>query len=304
MPLAQKKRKDINPAVSVLMTVYNAGKFLKPAIDSLLAQTFTDFELIIIENGSIDGSREIIRSYDDSRLKIFELDENIGRTPALIKAFEKAKSEYIAIQDADDVSLPQRLELQADYMRNNPQVVLLGTSCKFIDQANQFLRKFNPPCNTDEAYQSLAFENIVAHSSAIYRRDAAEKVGGYPVELSFSQDYGLWLRLAKIGEIANLPQELVLIREHSGRITNSRTSLVSQSLDVIHCLDNARNLPKLSAESTRRIQHNKILELGRLSKSYFKTGNLLLGFLSAFRCFLRSPNLVIKKLFFNKNILN
>ena len=133
MPSTEIKQGPVKPTVSVLMSVYNAGEFLKPAIDSLITQTFTDFELIIIENGSCDGSKKVIQSYDARRIKMFEFKENIGRTPALNEAINKASGTYIAIQDADDLSMSQRLELQVNYMNAIPDNVLLGTYCCFIN---------------------------------------------------------------------------------------------------------------------------------------------------------------------------
>ena len=295
MPLLQNKGTDTQPIVSILMTVYNAGKFLKPAIDSLLAQTFNKFELIIIENGSEDGSRKTIHSYNDPRIRCFDFDKNIGRTPALIKAFEQAKGEFIAVQDADDLSLPQRLELQINHMLNNPKTVLLGTACKIIDEHDQVITEFNPPSNSEDAYQALAFENVICHSSSFYRRDIAKKVGGYPIELAFAQDYGLWIQLAKLGEIANLPQELVLVHEHSQRVTNFSTSLILRSLDVISCLENAQTLPKLTKGSIDILQYRRTTEFGRIAKSNFKMGNFLSGIFWTFKFIQRSPGFIIQR---------
>ena len=104
------------PRVSVLMTIYNAEPYLKEAIDSIVAQTFGEWELIAIENGSSDGSRAILDSYQDERIRCFCLPENIGRTPALRYAFEQAGGEYIAVLDADDVSHPERFKKQVEYL--------------------------------------------------------------------------------------------------------------------------------------------------------------------------------------------
>jgi glycosyltransferase involved in cell wall biosynthesis len=243
MPLTRNKRGDSHPTVSVLMTVYNAGEFLKPAIDSLRTQTFTNFELIIIENGSTDGSREIVRSYDDPRLKIFEFDKNIGRTPALIAAFEKARGELVAILDADDIAFPQKLEYQVKYLAAQPDVVLLGTQCEFMNQNGDIVGVFETPCEPKEVYQTLAYTNVIAHSSAIYRRDVAIKAGGYPEKYVYAQDFGLWVQLAKFGKIAVLPETLTQIRQHDESATSSPENLLSRSHDSIRIFKEACKLP-------------------------------------------------------------
>jgi glycosyltransferase involved in cell wall biosynthesis len=225
------------------MTVYNADKFLKTAVNSLLGQTFKDFELIIIENGSHDDSRKIIRLFDDPRLRIYEFDQNIGRTAALIMAFKKARGELVAILDADDIALPEKLEYQVKYLSEHPDIVLLGTQCDFIDENGEVVGMFGKSCTPKEAYQTLTYTNIIAHSSAMYRRDEAIKAGGYSEKYVFAQDFGLWIQLAKLGNIAVLPENLTQIRQHGGSLTKSPEYLLSQTHDVMQIYREACKLP-------------------------------------------------------------
>src|SRR5690242_13776714 len=137
----------MNPRVSVLMTIYNPGPFLAPAIESLLAQTFADFELIAIENGSRDGGLEIARHFaaGDRRIRLIELPENIGRVPALNRALNEARGEYAAILDADDVAHPERLALEVAALDARPEVVMVASHARYIDGSGTVIGQHTPP---------------------------------------------------------------------------------------------------------------------------------------------------------------
>lgn len=265
------------PAVSVLMTIFNAGPFLAPAVAGLLEQTFGDFELVAVENGSTDGSRQVLRGFAaaDPRIRVVELDRNIGRTPALILALERAAGELVAVQDADDVSLPRRLELQVARLRSEPGLAVLGAWCGLIDAAGAAIGSFRPPVEPDEAYQALPHSNVVAHSAALYRRADALAVGGYPACYPFAQDYGLWVRLARLGGIANLAEELVLLRQQPGSMSVVPEHAVIRSLDAARIFAEAAMLPGLSAASRRAGRRAEALECGRLAKELVRSGRPL-----------------------------
>lgn len=258
------------PTISVLMTIYNPGRFLVPAVETLLAQSFGDFELIAVENGSTDGSRDIIRDYAarDKRVRVIELERNIGRTPALVMAFEHAQSEFIAVQDADDTSEPERFTRQVAYLRDNSDCVLVGSWCRLIDEADAVIGAFHPPALPDDAYQALSHTNVVAHSACMYRREAAIAAGGYPLDLAYAQDYGLWVRIARHGGVANLSEELASIRQHGGALSLAPETILVRSLDAIRMFREAASLPGLSAASRRLNRRIEALESGRLGKAF------------------------------------
>ena len=135
------------PRVSVLMTSYNPGAFVKPAIDSVLAQTFQDFELILVEDGSHDGAKEIARAYAaaDTRFRLIDLPKNIGRTPALNLALREAKGEYAAVLDADDLAAPERFALQVALLDARPNVVVVSSHVRLIDKAGNVVGRICPP---------------------------------------------------------------------------------------------------------------------------------------------------------------
>lgn len=197
-----------SPRVSVLMTAHNAAPFVARAVDSILAQSFADWELIAIDDGSDDGTAAILRSYRDPRVRVMVLPKNIGRTPALRVAFAAAHGEYIAVLDADDVSSSERLAVQVEYLEAHPEVVLVGTWARYIDAEGQVIGSWHPPMDAQALRETLGWSNPIVHSSAMYRAAVAAQVGGYPSSLAYAQDGGLWLRLAARGEVAMIGEEL------------------------------------------------------------------------------------------------
>jgi len=257
------------------MTIYNAGEFLEPAINSLLAQSFTNFELIAIENGSTDDSRNAIKSYDDKRFKILEFDKNIGRTPALNVALKKSCGEFIAILDADDIFSPEKLKQQVNYLKNHRNVVLLGTQYNFINEESKIIGLFKPPHEPDEVYQSLTYTNNIAHSSAMYRCNVARKVGGYPKKYTFAQDLGLWIAMARFGDIAVLPETLTYIRKHKDSATESDVYLLSKSYDLIQAFREASMLPGLKPSNIIRSYKTISAECIRYSILLMKSAQII-----------------------------
>lgn len=206
------------------MPVYNAERYLTEAMDSILAQTFTDFELIVIDDGSTDGSRAILNRYaaTDPRVRMIRRP-NTGLTPALNECLELARGEFIARMDADDVSLPERFELQIDYLRANPDVLLLGGAYDLIDGAGRLLRRVSQPPD-DRSLQEICLSGRtpICHPSAMMRTAETLRVGGYDEQFEVAQDLDLWLRLGEIGKMACLPQTLVKYRMHENSMSEQR----------------------------------------------------------------------------------
>ena len=211
----------IRVRVSVLMTIFNAEAHLKEAIDSILAQKVSDWELIAVDDGSTDQSTEILSTYDDPRVCVFVLPENIGRTPALRYAFEQAGGEYIAILDADDVALPERLVRQVKFLDNRPEVVLVGSWTQIIDERGRITSTLEPPINSEELHDCLGWANPIAHSSVMYRSVAASKVGGYPEEFAYAQDMALIQALSQNGKLAVIDDFLCQWRSSAKSMTSS-----------------------------------------------------------------------------------
>jgi hypothetical protein len=232
------------PQVSVLLPVYNAQDYLRESIDSILNQSFTDFELIIINDGSTDRSQEIIDSYTDPRIRLIDQD-NAGLPVSLNRAIAIAKGQYLARQDADDVSLPNRLAEQVRFMEANPSCGLLGTWAQILEANAITDRELNHPCDNGEIQIKLMFYNCFVHSSVMIRKESLDVAGIYPEDPAKfpPEDYDLWLRIAQNFQVANLSKTLLQYRELPGSISRQKLDLMQARARLMstHALDSLLN---------------------------------------------------------------
>jgi glycosyltransferase involved in cell wall biosynthesis len=222
-----------NPKVSVLMSVYNGDRYVKEAINSILNQTFTNFEFIIIDDGSTDRTLEILTTYTekDDRIRLASR-ENRGLTKTLNEMLSQSKGDFIARIDADDIALPERFDKQLQFLQQNTDVVCVGSSLDWIDEKGRFIAHCSMPEGNEELQQlMLGGISMLHHPCAMFRRLAALQVGGYDETLKTSADLDLWLKLGEIGRLANLPETLMLYRLHPRSITNAKQ--VQQSNDAL-----------------------------------------------------------------------
>lgn len=197
------------PKVSVIMPVYNGEEFLREAIDSILAQSFSDFEFIIVNDGSTDTSESIIRSYNDPQIVYIENEKNEGVIFSLNKAIDAAQGEFIARMDADDIAIPERLEKQVEYLITHPDVSIVASTVQLIDEKGHQLKDWQEDINhisSTAIKRYLPINNCIAHPSIMGRAELFRKYK-YQRNQKFSEDYDLWLRLLsdkkkieKIGE--------------------------------------------------------------------------------------------------------
>jgi glycosyltransferase involved in cell wall biosynthesis len=206
------------------MSVFNAGRYLREAVESVLVQSFGDFEFIIIDDGSTDGSPELLRTYAacDSRIRL-TARENKGLTVTLNEALARARGEFLARMDCDDVSLPARFERQLSYLRADASIACAGGHFELIDEKGRLLTRLRPPSD-DAPIQKLllAGHTAICHPAAMMRREAVMRVGGYDTYFKTTQDLDLWLRLGEIGKLANVPEVLLKFRQHGGSISETR----------------------------------------------------------------------------------
>jgi glycosyltransferase involved in cell wall biosynthesis len=198
----------IMPKVTVLMSVYNGERYLKESIDSILQQTFTDFEFLIINDGSTDATQDIIVSYHDPRIRVIVNESNIGLTRSLNKGLSLAQGEYIARQDVDDISFPARLEKQVAFLQQHDEVGMVGTDFLVIDKRGQTIVTIQPPSDHADIKVRLWDENVFCHGSVMFKKTCLLQVGRYREPFKYAQDYDLWLRIAEYFDIANLPEPL------------------------------------------------------------------------------------------------
>jgi glycosyltransferase involved in cell wall biosynthesis len=277
------------PRVSVLMTIYNAVPYLSRSLDSLLRQSFGDWELIAVENGSRDDSAAVLASYDDQRIRAFFLPANIGRTPALRCAFRQARGEYIAVLDADDVAQPERLRRQVEHLDGHPEVVLLGTWADYIDADNRVIGAWTPPTEAAALLTSMASENPIVHSSAMYRAAIAREVGGYPEDRPYSQDHGLWLKLLALGGPAMLTEHLTQFRILPSSMTRSRKQQVEVARDLLQAWVEAGQRLKLGDEGRRRNREEVAIARVRYAAALTRSRRLSEGVRMAWQALVTDP---------------
>lgn len=202
------------PLVSVLMPVYNGAADLRRALDSVLGQTFSDFELIVINDGSKDESASLLNSVDDPRVRVIHQD-NMGLAATLNRGLAMARGALIARQDQDDLSHPERFARQVTHLNDNPECILLGTAAEIWVGDEPTERAHDHPTEHSLLAFDLLFNNPFVHSSVMMRRDAVLDIGGYTTDKSRQppEDYELWSRLARKGRLANLPERLLVYRE-------------------------------------------------------------------------------------------
>lgn len=220
------------PSVSVVMPVYNAEKYLREAIDSILAQTYKDFEFIIINDGSTDCTKEIIQSYSDPRIIYLENERNSGICVTLNKGLDAARGRYIARMDADDISLPERLATQVEYMDKHTQIGVCGSDIiVFGEGIEESL--FKQIHHSDECAAGLLFNPCLAHPSVIINNQIL-KYRNLCYEDSYRglEDFKLWWEIAKTSKIGNINKPLIRYRHHNGQETRNikaTTTLVSNA---------------------------------------------------------------------------
>lgn len=218
--------------LSVLLPVYNGEKYLNDSIESILAQSFEDFEFLIINDGSIDGSKEIIKKYNDPRIIYVENDRNLGLIQTLNKGLNLARGEYVARMDQDDISLKKRFEVQIGFMDNNPEFGVCGSWIKTFGDTKSKIVKY--PNNPELIRAQLLFSNPLAHPTVIMRLNLLKKNNlFYRDDFKNSEDYDLWTRAEKSFKIYNIPKVLLKYRISSEQMTQKHQASQNEMMKLI-----------------------------------------------------------------------
>ena len=202
------------PQVSVLMPVWNAERYLAHAIESVLAQTFTDFELLIVDDASTDGTSALIRAYRDRRIRCTANETNLGVTRSLNLGLALARGRYLARMDGDDQSAPERLARQVAFLDAEPRAALVASRARRIDAHGVEVGLLDTPVDNATLRRRLRIGNCIVHGSVMMRTDLVRALGGYDESMERAQDYDLWLRLCERHPIAALPELLYAWREN------------------------------------------------------------------------------------------
>ena len=223
---------DHRPAISVVLPVYNGEDTLLAAIESIRAQTFTDWELLVLDDGSSDQSLEVAESAAsaDDRVKSIPLNHS-GLINTLNHGLELAAAELVARMDADDISLPLRLEKQVAFLRDHPQVAVLGGAAVTFDSHGEIRQKICHPTESPDVAAAMEKNSSLVHPSVMMRRDVVLSLGGYRKPFLAAEDYDLWLRVMEGRQIANLPD--VILRY---RIGGTQESVVQAEQQIISSL--------------------------------------------------------------------
>lgn len=226
------KEAPVRPKVSVVMAVYNGEDFLAEAVQSILLQTLTDFEFVIIDDGSQDHSREIIRAFTDPRIRLLCNEVNRGLAVSLNRGIAEARGEFIARMDHDDISLPHRLERQTLFLNEHPTVGLCGAWLETFGGPRRHV--WRPPSASADIRMQLLFDSSVMHSTVMLRRELfLQHALTYDESFPCAQDYELWERASRVVEMRNIGEVLVRYRQHMEQTGKTRKELQRECADTV-----------------------------------------------------------------------
>jgi len=221
----------IQPKVTILMPAYNASLYIKESIESMLNQSFSDFELLIINDGSKDNTSEVVKSIVDERIRLVENEQNLGLANTLNKGMKLAKGEYLARMDADDLSTPNRLQTQVDYLDSHPDVILCSMA---MHQFGAIEKDLVLPQDFERIKIDLLFASAIGHASSMWRnQEFIEKKLFFKQDEFPAEDFGLWTRAVREGKLVNLPEIMYMYRIYPEQVTADKTRSIEKCHLVI-----------------------------------------------------------------------
>ncbi len=273
-----------SPRISVIMPSLNDRKYIPMALDSILNQSYDDFELTIVDDGSTDGTIGHIKKRDDDRINLIVRDEKSGITSALNRGIDESNGRFIARHDADDWSNLSRFKKQITILEENSKIALVGTGAYLVDIDGEKISRRRVPIKPD--FNDLIYHNEFIHGSVMMRRKALESVNGYDVWFPTTEDYDLWLRLANEYEVRNIDEPLYYFRQHDESLYGSNL----EELKLYHLLAVRKVQSGLDTDLKRQIDEHGIETLygtlsaderrwfhGELAKENLRYGNLKKG---------------------------
>lgn len=288
------------PKVSVITTFLNGAPFLGQAVQSVLAQTFGDFEHILVNDGSTDDWQGVLDAAADPRHVVHSFPERVGRVKALNHALSMATGEYVAILDADDTTGPERLARQVEYLDSHPDTVLVGTHCRYLNDRGEEIGLFTPPADESGVRQAMASYNPIMHSAVMYRREAA--TGGYPADYPYAHDFAFYLGLLEQGHIANLPEVLVDTVVHEGQMRANPDLAVARLHDELRCFTRAGAQAGLSRQAGEQGARARMYVGLKYACALCRAGERSKGLRAAWHQFLQSPRLFFRAFWVNRDL--
>lgn len=256
-PFAFQVRKPLNrtPTVSVLMPMRNASTYVQASVESILSQTFTDFELVVIDDCSGDDSANIVSSIADHRLRLLRNAQNIGVAACLNRALASVRSPFVARMDADDVSHPDRLRQQLAFLGERPDVGVVSSACTVINDKGRPIGHLEAPVDHDSIFFLLHFFSVILHPTVMMRTQVIMAARGYSLAAPHAEDYELWLRIAPTVQIASLPTRLLCYRRHADQVGQ-------QHRTVQRCTEDTLRTAALQGTIGRRLSRPEVLAWG------------------------------------------
>ena len=249
--------------ISVIMSNYNTPEaYLRASVESVLTQTYKNFELIIVDDCSTDNSLDIIESYTDERIIVIKNEENLGITKSLNRALSVAKGEFVARMDADDICMPERFGIQVNYMKKNPQTIVCGSAVEFIgdiqNKRNVYFYRKIPDRETFQIHLFFSNNPNIAHPSAMFNNVLLKKHNiTYNEDYKYAQDYRMWVECSKYGDCVNLPDVLLKYRLHANAVSSDKKQ--EQRSCMLGILAEQLAEIGISADSTQLALHENLL---------------------------------------------
>lgn len=275
----------MKPKISVIMSVFNGELYVEQCIESVISQTFEDFEFLILDDASTDRTNEIIKKNKDKRIKLIKNEKNLGLTKSLNLLIEMARGEYVARLDADDICMNERFQKQKTFLDQNKSIGMVASNCDIINENSDLLYNHCPQSNDTAFKWSFLFRNPIRHSTAMMRKEVLNKIGKYNESFEFSQDYELWNRIKNHSAIAVIPETLARIRVHEKSISNSMIEKQCYFADIVSKEQIEYHLKKsISLEEIKKLKliyfyknpiqineiKNEIEEFDKIIKLYFE----------------------------------
>jgi glycosyltransferase involved in cell wall biosynthesis len=288
---------NLNPTISVIMPVYNCIDYIQEAVDSILNQTFSDFELIIIDDNSSDGTVDLIKKFNDPRIKLTLKTVNSGITNSLNYGLKIAKGKYIARMDGDDISFPDRFERQVQFMNLNPKVVLCGGGYISINHKKEFI----PSQDHAELLFELTYYCPIAHPTVFIRKNIlSQNKIEYDAKYEPAEDFRMWTILSRYGEIANIKEPLIQYRIHSNQTSITRAfqqKIISNIIAIEHVKYLSNNHEYFTNFIEKKIETQDDFKKYILVEEEIKKQFIASGFNLNEQCFLKREKIYLQNAF-------
>ena len=282
-----------HPLVSILLNCYNADQFIFKAIDSVLKQSYTHWELIIWDDGSKDNTLKILNNYKDKRITIFKNKKNIGLGKSRIQAIKKLKGDLISIIDADDVFHPNKIYRQVEAFNKNKQISICSTWTKIFDNNNNLSHIFASDLEDSQLKKRLKLKNSLPNSSIMYKRVHAEKVGWYSDKLEYAQDYDLTTKLINVGSLHVVKEFLTFIYQPNSNMSKSQKlqkNIIEENIEISKKVINYNNLERNEIYILKNIISIYEIKLNLLNLKE----NFFMSFFNIIIIILKNPLLIFK----------